>query len=197
MSSSGKTHWGRRFAQAGYKWICIDDRIARKLYANHNVKTDNIREMSQWLGFAYEKGFKEKEQLYLKYEEEATGEALDRMENNPTQKILLDTTGSVVYLSQEILRRMQVLSRVVCMEIPEHRQEEMYKNFIQHPKPIVWADMYSEQKNETRKQALKRSYQQLLNHRLKYYRQLCQVSLPFELRIQSDFTVNDFLDYIK
>jgi hypothetical protein len=60
--------------------------------------------------------------------------------------------------------------------------DELFKNFIAHPKPVVWGGLYTQVPGEPQSKALERSYKILLSDRISRYKALADVSIPrFEL----------------
>ena len=73
------------------------------------------------MGFPYESQYKQRESKYLACEVEVLIEVLEYLEsgqNNPEENVVVDTTGSVIYTGDEILRRLRRTTTVVYLSRP-------------------------------------------------------------------------------
>jgi shikimate kinase len=190
MSGSGKTHWSRKLAEAGYERLGCDDRIGPRLAAEGHLKgTGGIESVARWMGQPYEPGYAAREAAYLAAERGAVGEMLDVIESGlnrthdgePAQeraaKLAIDTTGSFVYLGEEICRRLQAQTTIVYLETSPEELELMFRQYLADPKPVVWNDAFRRRDGESDEQALARCYQVLLQTRRGLYDQFATVKL--------------------
>lgn len=173
MSNVGKTKVSKSLAKAGaMQRFEVDEEIGKQLHIA------SITSLADWMGFPYEEKHAAAEEAYLRLEDEATKHGMQVL----SEPCALDTTGSVVYLPQKTLRALKDEWLIVHIAVVPSDVEELYKNFIATPKPIVWNGTYSEEAGESREDALKRSYKNLLRDRIERYRKLADVSIPrFEL----------------
>lgn len=169
MSNVGKTKVSKSLAKAGaltrYE---VDEEIGRQLHIA------SITSLADWMGFPFEEAYAAAEESYLKLEDAATQKGMD--ESIPP--CALDTTGSVIYLPEKTLRSLKSNWLIVHIAVVPSDVEELYKNYIAMPKPVVWNGMYSENFGESREDALKRSYKALLRDRVERYRALADISIP-------------------
>jgi shikimate kinase len=173
MSNVGKTKVSKSLAKAGaVHRFEVDEEIGRQLHIA------SITSLADWMGFPYEEKYAAAEEAYLALEDAATLQAMRELK----APCALDTTGSVVYLPEKTLRALKQEWLVVHIAVVPSDVEELYKNYIAMPKPVVWSGMYSENAGESPEAALKRSYKALLKNRVERYRALADVSIPrFEL----------------
>jgi len=180
MSGSGKTHWSRRLAEAGYERIGCDDRIEQRLTeAGHLNGTGGIGGVARWLGQPYEPGFAQREAAYLAAERAVVNEILDKFDparvNDLTidagraTNLAIDTTGSVVYLGEDTCRRLQAQTTILYLETSPEEMEEMFRQYLADPKPVMWSDAFRRREGETDHQALQRCYRDLLHMRCALY----------------------------
>lgn len=173
MSNVGKTKVSKSLAKAGaISRFEVDEEIGKQLHIA------SITSLADWMGFPFEEKYAAAEDAYLKLEDTATQKGMLEL----VPPCALDTTGSVIYLPEKTLRMLKNDWLIVHIAVVQSDVEELYKNYIAMPKPVVWSGMYSESAGENRTDALKRSYKALLKNRVERYRTLADVSIPrFEL----------------
>ena len=173
MSNVGKTKVSKSLAKAGaVSRFEVDEEIGRQLHIA------SITSLADWMGFPYEEKYAAAEDAYLKLEDAATQKGM----KDAQAPCALDTTGSVIYLPEKTLRMLKNDWLIVHIAVVQSDVEELYKNYIAMPKPVVWSGIYTENPGESRTEALKRSYKALLKNRVERYRTLADVSIPrFEL----------------
>ena len=198
MSGSGKSHWTIELAEMGFRRFCCDDLIASKL-APELAKTDGtVMDLGEWMGFPYENRYKERESKYLAYEIEVLGEILGYLSGSKSEeKVVVDTTGSVIYGGEDMLGRLRSHTTVVHLATPPEIMERMLKVYIAQPRPILWRDMFSRKPGEANEKALERCYPELLSSRERLYEKYADVTIDYYTRNQASFGVNDFLREIE
>jgi shikimate kinase len=187
MSGSGKTHWSRKLAQAGYERLGCDDLIERRLAdAGHMKSSGGIESVARWMGQPYEAGFARREAAYLAAESAVVNGILDTIERSRkpdgetglAAKLAIDTTGSVIYLGEETCRRLQALTTIVYLETAPAEMEEMFGRYLADPKPVVWSGAFQRRGGEADQQALDRCYRDLLHARRAMYGLYAAVKIP-------------------
>ena len=110
MAGSGKSTWSSKLAEHGFRRYCCDDLIAAKL-APELTRTDgSTMKMSEWMGFPFEPHYHEFESKYLNYEIDVLGELFEHLanlKNTSEVNIVIDTTGSVIYAGEVLLKKTQ------------------------------------------------------------------------------------------
>ena len=198
MSGSGKTHWSRRLAEAGYECIGCDDRIEQRLAAEGRLRgAGGIERVARWMGQPYEPGFAAHEAAYLAAERGVVSEILALLERDPVAKLAIDTTGSVVYLGEEISRRLQAQTTIVYLETSPEQLELMFRQYIADPKPVVWRDAFQRRDGESDQQALKRCYRDLLQSRRALYARYATVKLSAAHLREAQPSVGEFLRLVQ
>ncbi len=200
MSGVGKSYWSKQLEGQGFVRYCCDDLIEERL-ASVLIKADGTRmNMGEWMGFPFEKGFREREALYLKYEKEVMNWVLDELErashNGQMKDIVIDTTGSVIYTGDEILERLKMQTRIVYFSTPPDVQDKMFSAFVQRPTPMVWLDTYDKKEGESGMDAMRRCYPLLLSKRERLYSQYADVTIDYRVERGQDFSVEDLLIHI-
>src|SRR3989338_6049034 len=88
-----------------------------------------------------------------------------RVKNKKIKNTVIDTTGSVVHAGKNTGDKLKQYSLVIYIKASEKTEEQMFRHYIEEPKPVVFGDIYSQKNNETYIQALRRCYCELLGLR--------------------------------
>lgn len=202
MSGSGKTHWSRKLAEAGYQRIGCDDRIEQRLIGDGNLNgPGGIRSVANWLGQPHDPGFAQREAAYLAAERAVANEILESIDHAPQAghaiDLAIDTTGSVVYLGEKICRRLQALTTIVYLETSLAELEMMFRQYRSDPKPVVWNGEFRQTDRESEEQALERCYRDLLLSRRALYQRYASVTLSAARLRQAPPDAAEFLRLIR
>lgn len=188
MSNIGKSRLAKDMERkGGWTRLDIDGAICERL------EKRDLRELAVWLGFPADARYAENEQHYLAIENEETFAAIEYA-RTLSGSVVLDTTGSVVYLSQETLREMKRDFFVIHVGTSAKDVDELFETYKNNPKPVVWHGMYKEAPHgndfldittpEAQAQKdLEHSYRSLLADRLMRY------------TLVADATINRFVLY--
>jgi shikimate kinase len=198
MSGAGKSSWASRLAGAGYTWLHCDELIADKLRASFDVGAGSVHDLGSWMGFPYEQRYAEREAIYLRYETEVLREiAADLTRRaNPAARVIVDLTGSAVYVDQAALAEIRRLATVVYLAVSPRLHEQLVSDYLANPRPLIWAGSYQPLPGEPPAAALERCYPRLLAARERLYEQLSDVMLPDELHRSPAFDVAAFLEHV-
>lgn len=200
MSNVGKSLWsGRLRSDSGFRVVGCDDEIEAALGSELQTQgyEGGIADVARWMGQPYDPQFADTQALYLQHESEVTVRALNAIAaGGQTSNLIIDTTGSVVHLDSAVRRRMRGETTVVYLEATSEMQGEMFQRYIEHPKPVVWGDVYHPQDREGRPESLRRLYPELLARRAALYCRMARVTIPRdEARALRDG--EDFLEYVR
>jgi len=194
MSGTGKSQWSKRLQKAGFRRYCCDAMIAAKL--DHELRRPDGSEMPMgaWMGFPYQEGYPAREARYLACEIEVLHAILDKLEQtDETENVVLDTTGSVVHTSADLLKRLRRSTTVAYLSVPSKQRQALLRAYMAQPRPILWNGIYQPQPGESHEAALDRCYARLLAKRERLYRRYANVEIDYEHRCQAGFSVADFL----
>jgi shikimate kinase len=198
MSGSGKSYWSAKLTERGFRRFCCDDMITDKLAPALSRRDGTGMDLGEWMGFPYEPRYKEREAKYLACEIAVIGEILDYLcGNKPEEKVVVDTTGSVIYAGEDILGRLRSTTLVVHLATPPEIKEKMLQVYADHPRPVLWRDIFSKQQKETNEEALGRCYPFLLSFRERLYGKHAHVAIDYYLRRREGFGVKDLLGEIQ
>ena len=199
MAGSGKSYWSMKLVEHGFRRFCCDDLIAAKLDPELTRPDGTTMELGQWMGFPYEPHYRERESKYLTYEIEVLTEILEYLESrksNPEEKIVLDTTGSVIYTEERILRRLRRYTTVIYLSIPPEVRRQMLKAYVSNPHPMLWRNVFSKEPDETEQEALARCYPRLVVARERLYEHYANVTIDYYRRNEEGFGVSDLLNVV-
>jgi shikimate kinase len=198
MSGSGKSHWSSELAKLGFLRFCCDDLIADKLAAELTRSDGTTMDLGEWMGFPYEPQYKERESKYLACEIAVIEGVLDYLSgSDPEEKVVVDTTGSVIYAGEDILGKLRSTTTVVHLATPPEIKERMLKVYVAQPRPVLWRDIFSKEQGETKEEALARCYSLLLLSRERLYGEHAHVTIDYRVRRREGFGVKDFLEEVR
>lgn len=195
MSLTGKSHWSKELELAGYRRFCCDDLIEERLDAKLVDSEGRRQTMGEWMGLPCEPRYREREAEYLRLESDTLRRVLEEIDPLEAD-LVVDTTGSVIYLEEELLRRLQEQTLVVHLETPKDAQQRLCERFFREPTPMVWRSGSVDFSQKDR-ESLIASYPLLLEYREAKYRQLSHIGLDFFERRREGFGVGEFLDAVE
>ncbi|NLI81950.1 MAG: hypothetical protein GX443_09725 [Deltaproteobacteria bacterium] len=182
MSGSGKSHWSLKLSQAGFRRFCCDELIAARLSGDLRNHDGSLRDLGEWMGFPFEPGYAERESKYLQCETEVIEEILTylwSLDRTRDEKVVVDTTGSVIYTGDALLAALKAQTTVVHLETPSHVRLDMLESYVRKPRPVLWRGFFKKQKGETEASALARCYVELLERREALYAKAAHLTIPF------------------
>lgn len=180
MSNIGKSHWRKEISPLGFTPFCCDDLIKRNLQLRFGAdKFQKAEDVARWMGQPYEPQFSVNQVIYLE-EEANVMEEIIRELRKCQGRAVVDTTGSVIYLGEEIMSELRELSVVVLLDMPESLQRDFYRQYLSNPKPVIWGDIYQPFSGENPKDALARCYPLLLKSRNEMYQRYAHVIFTYD-----------------
>ena len=200
MSGSGKTTWAAKLTEAGFKRFCCDDMITEKLHSELIRPDGTVRELGEWMGFPFDKTYKEREAKYLSYEVESLREIFDYLKNGAgpsEQDVVVDTTGSVIYTGEEMLDRLRRQTTVVHLATPPEIHKIMLDAYLKNKRPVLWKDLFFRKPDETGDDALARCYPKLLSTRERLYEKRADVTIGFHEHNRENFDISEFLKAVE
>ncbi len=195
MSGSGKTFWSKQLSARGFISWCCDELIGQKL-ANeqHIFGSTGTKTVAEWMGQPYEIQYQERSALYLEKEALMMQEILTSVERSRAdENIVIDTTGSLIYINENIIRSLKRQVTFVYLCPPASYIDRMIQLYFDDPKPIIWGDAYHRKSGETRLQSIRRCYPALLQYRSTRYQILADKTVNTSVFTRPDFTVDTLL----
>lgn len=199
MAGTGKSYWSKRLAEHGFRRFCCDDLIAAKIAPELRRADGTSMDMGEWMGFPFMAGYCDHEAKYLACEKEVLGEILDFLEGpdqGPGENVVVDTSGSVIYTGDGLLKRLGRETTIVYLSTPSEVQEQLLEAYLTDPHPMLWRGMFRREGNETDRSALARSYTRLFSSRQDLYKKYAHVTVDYHRRRRRNFDVRDFLKEI-
>ena len=191
MSGSGKSVLANRLqCELGFKNYSVDDLIVQELHTELPENSD-IHSVANWLAEPGTPSHLERETKYLALENRTLKQICEIVEQNSHHKIALDdvnknivvdTTGSVVYLPQKTLDRLRELTVVVYLRVDKADLSLMIERYFSDPKPVIWGEIFSTNVSENTNDAIRRCYPKLLAERAAKYEKLAHHI--FDVRVQ-------------
>jgi len=194
MSGSGKTFWANKLAGCGYRLISCDDRIEQKLAAELSAAGyRGIGGVAAWMGWPGSATYRDREQKYLQCEIEVIREILTELARAHEEKIVVDTTGSVIYTGKKLCQGLRQQTTVVYLEASPQEQATLIERYLRDPKPVLWREQFHPRKEETPREAVGRCYPQLIEYRRTLYDELAHRVVPISDLRGAHLGGNDFL----
>lgn len=198
MTGSGKSYWSQKLQQKGYKIFCCDDLIEEKLGSElKKLGYSGIKDVAKWMGQPFEPQHKLASKKYLQFEKEVLLEIFAELEKSPHIKnVVIDTTGSVVYMDEFVHAGLKKFTTVLYFQIPDSVKDEMYQLYLKDPKPVIWGAQFRNFSDDPMK-ALAESYPKLLSYRTKKYEKLADMTFDYHTLRNPQFTPELFLQMLE
>jgi hypothetical protein len=200
MSGSGKSYWAEKLSRRGFRRFCLDSLIAQRLSANLQREDGSLMTLGEWMGFPFQEGYQGREDLYLAAEKQLMAEVLDWIEENACagsdENVVVDTTGSVIYVGKDLIDRLRSLTSIVNFTFPTVVREAMLRQYISNPQPVLWRGFFKLEHGESVEDALFRCYHELLDSREIAYRKMADIEIDYFTRNSPIFRIADLLEII-
>jgi len=199
MSGTGKSYWSKKMEEKGFRWYNCDDMIAERLGLEFPGIGNSTRSLAKWMGKPFSEGYIEAEKLYLELEEAVVEHICDELEQTTeiSAPVVVDTTGSLIYLQKNLLNRLRALTKMVHLRLAEEKHEQLFENFINDPKPVIWEGKFRPRKGETIQNALRRCYKELLSYRNERYSLIADYVLDYSFHHSPDREVHELLEMME
>lgn len=197
MSGAGKTFWTRQLAGAGYHTISCDEQIESRLAANlAQGGFTGINGVAAWMGWPDSPAYAGRESHYLAEEIATLDEALLNLQKNPSQHLVLDTTGSVIYTGNNLLMRLRRNATVVYLAASEHERQLLIERYLSDPKPVLWRGAFQPRPGESPRETVARCYPALIAARRQSYEALAHCAIPIAELREMPQTAEAFLERV-
>jgi len=197
MAGTGKSLWSNRLEkEKGYQKYSCDELIEKELGPELTLLGyKGVNGLSHWMGQPYDECYTANSRRYLELEAKVLRNSLKEIENGKNKNIVVDTTGSVIYLPPELLQKLKQLTKVVYLETPEFVVRKMINLYLADPKPVIWGNLYKPLSGEDKMETLKRCYPELLKYRINLYNKLADVKVDYS-QTEKSFTLENLLSII-
>ena len=102
---------------------------------------------------------------------------LTDLEKNPGHELVLDTSGSVIYVGNHLLHRLRKQMLVVYLSASRDEQQLLIRRYLEDPKPVLWRGAFQPRAEETPHDTVARCYPALIAARRQSYEALAHCSL--------------------
>jgi shikimate kinase len=188
MSNIGKSYSGMRLATR-YDFTLIEvDKLIRE-----ELGQGSMDDFAKWQGQPYSQGYAEREAKSIALENQATQRAMQAEGRNP----LLDTTGSVIYTSDNVLAALKDSHYIVHIKAAKDAVHRLKTQYFKSPKPLIWAGHYQQIDGKTKRQSILECYPKLLKSRVKSYAELADHTVSSADILNPDMTTEKLFDLIK
>jgi len=178
MSGTGKTFWAKKLAEIGVPAISCDDRIEGRLAPRLAAgKFAGVSGVASWMGWPNSPRYSEREADYLAAEIVTLDEVLSELERDPVRRLVLDTTGSVIYTGNNLLMRLRRQVTIVHLAASQEEQQLLIERYLQDPKPVLWRGAFQPKPGESPRDTVARCYPALIAARRLSYEALAHCTL--------------------
>ncbi len=186
-------------AESGFRCFGCDDLIAEKLRVELSRPDGSLLDLGEWMGFPFQDGYAEREARYLELEKEVLSEVLGHLKRDEAEdgKVVVDTTGSVIYAGEALLAELKRRTTVVYLSASPEIRGKMLQTYIAHHRPVLWRGMYSRKPGESDDEAMARCYTELLTDRERRYERLADVTIGYSTRTAENFGVPEFIGFVR
>ena len=148
------------------------------------------------MGWPDSSTYAEREAEYLVEEIQVLDEVLQELEENPEKALVLDTTGSVIYVGNHLLTRLRRQMTIVYLAATERERQLLIERYLNDPKPVLWSGAFQAKSGETPGETVARCYPALIEARRRSYEALAHCTLSVgELRAPLD--AEQFLEKVR
>ena len=194
MSGAGKTFWSKKLAAQGCAMVSCDDRIGERLKSHLAAGGyEGINGVAAWMGWPDSGSYSEREALYLAEEIHVLDETLSSLEHDRERPLILDTTGSVIYVGNNLLYRLRKLMTVVYLAASETDRQLLIERYLNDPKPVLWRGAFVAKPAEKPRDTVTRCYPGLIEARRRGYEALAHVTIPVRELRDPSMNANRFL----
>ena len=190
MSNIGKSFTASRMAKAfNFELIEIDTMIRERM--GH----ESMEKFAEWQGHPFEPGYKEREDLSIQMETSATQQAVDMGKDRGN--IILDTTGSVIYIDSPVRRHVRENFYVVHIKAEPSDLDRLTGEYFDNPKPLVWGCHYRPVPGLSGRESIHLCYPKLLMSRAKDYAAMADQTVTSSFVLNPNTTDQDLFNAIK
>lgn len=182
MANIGKSYWSEKLViERGFRRFDCDALIEEKLEPQLKAQGfKGLSDVGRWMGQPFAPQYPVTSRQYLDCENAVMREIIHELENTVARApLVIDTTGSVIHMVPDVLKKLQILTDVVYLEAPLEHHAVLFAQYMANPKPVVWGDSYAPQAGEKPEDALARCYPILLTARAARYAAMAHKTIPY------------------
>ncbi|MDO9084629.1 MAG: hypothetical protein Q7U53_00370 [Anaerolineaceae bacterium] len=198
MSGTGKSYWSKNLESAGFTRFGCDDLITERLALQLGMTDSQNFDMHAYVGYPDEVTHTERASQYLQCEQEVVAEIIQYLSNaKKDENIVIDTTGSVIYMPDGILTKMSQMTTVVYLDITPQDFKHMLQYYLSNPVAIIWNGIFQPYPDESRQKTFERCYPQLIKSRQHKYLDFADIIIHPDKHRAAGINFEDFLSTIQ
>jgi shikimate kinase len=198
MSGAGKTFWTKRLAESGVPAISCDDCIEQKLAVRLAAGGfAGINGVAAWMGWPDSPTYGQRESDYLTEEIHTLDEVLTELEKHREKSLVLDTTGSLIYIGNNLLMRLRRQMTIVYLAASPQEQQLLIERYLNDPKPVLWRGAFQPKPKESPRETVARCYPALIAARRQSYEALAHCTLQVASLRDGSLVAAEFLKMIQ
>jgi len=198
MSGAGKTFWTKKLAESGVPAISCDDRIEQNLAARLAAGGyAGINGVAAWMGWPDSLTYGQRESDYLTEEIHTLDEVLTELEKHREKSLVLDTTGSLIYIGNNLLMRLRRQMTIVYLAASAQEQQLLIERYLNDPKPVLWRGAFQPRPRESPRETAARCYPALIAARRQSYEALAHCTLQVAVLHDGSLDAAEFLKMIQ
>ncbi|WP_371395511.1 shikimate kinase [Fretibacter rubidus] len=188
MSNIGKSYTASRLSKShDFQLVEVDQLIWEEL------GEQSMADFARWQGQPYSSGYREREAKSIALETKATRKALSQTDGNQ----LLDTTGSVIYVEDDVLRSLKNQWLIVHIKAEDRDMARLKSDYFNQPKPLVWRDKFIRDTSMSEQDNIRACYDGLLQSRKAAYAALADITLTSSFILDADTSMDAIFDAMR
>ena len=188
MSNVGKSYTATRLAEH-YEFSLIEvDKLIRT-----DMGHESMKDFAEWQGQPFTSGYAEREEISIEKETIATKSAISSKKSNT----LIDTTGSVIYVKEDVLEELVNNFYVVYIQVHESHIERLKNDYFSNPKPLIWNNHYRKINTKSLIESLFACYPELLEARRKAYENIADKIISSSKILDKKTDINELFKLLQ
>jgi hypothetical protein len=119
---------------------------------------------------------------------------LNKASNEAKNKdVVLDCSGSVIYIDPKLLESMQSVSTVIYLEASKNYINAMCEQYVANPKALIWDESFQPNDHEGAHETIRRCFKTLIDNRQRKYLSLSDYKIEFETARSGSFSFPEFV----
>jgi hypothetical protein len=139
----------------------------------------------------------QRESDYLAEEFHTLDEVLTELEKYGEKSLVLDTTGSLIYIGNNLLMRLRRQMTIVYLAASPQEQQLLIERYLNDPKPVLWRGAFQPKPTESPRETVARCYPALIAARRQSYEALAHCTLQVASLRDDSLVAAEFLKMIQ
>src|SRR5438093_10262286 len=141
--------------------------------------------------------YAQRESDYLTEEIHTLDEVLTELEKHREKSLVLDTTGSLIYIGNNLLMRLRRQMTIVYLAASAQEQQLLIERYLNDPKPVLWRGAFQPKSGEKPRETVARCYPALIAARRQSYEAVAHCPLQVALLREGSLDAPSFLKMIQ